>query len=212
MKRKRSLIYDNFLTGINAVLPLLVLLLFLSWLVKIVFSFIQPIVVFLAPQEADQTLSVKLLALFLVLLGITMIGGIIKKPRWRASFKLLENKIFKVLPGYTMVKETMLQILGTKRAPFSQVAIVNIYGNQTRQTAFITEEHQDGSYTVFVPTGPNPTSGNIFHLEAGQVELIGVPYEVAMKTIVACGIDSGAILKQRYADQAGKNRGQRIAL
>lgn len=177
-------------------MPLLILLLFLSWAFKLLFSLIQPIVVFLAPRAPDQTLSIKLLALFLVVLGVTIIGAFIKKPRWRDQFTLLENRIFKVLPGYTMVKETLLQILGTKRAPFSQVALVNVYGNQTRQTAFITEEHENGSYTVFVPTGPNPTSGNIFHLEKEQVELLDVPYETAMKTIVACGIDSGAILKK----------------
>lgn len=196
MKKKRSAIYENFLAGINAVLPLLILMLFLGWAVKLIFALIEPVIVFIEPNASEQTLSVKLLALLIVMVVVTMIGGFIRKPKYRRGFKRLENRIFRVLPGYTMVKETMLQILGTKRAPFSQVALVNIYGNNTRQTAFITEEHKDGSYTVFVPTGPNPTSGNIFHLKPEQVELLDVPYEIAMKTIVACGIDSSALRKK----------------
>jgi len=193
--KKRSVIYENFLAGINAILPLLILLVFISWTLKLVFSLINPVIVFLAPNEDDQTLAVKLVALFIVILFVIIIGGIIRQPKWRRKFAHLETRIFKIIPGYTMVKETLLQILGTKRAPFSQVALVNIFDNNTRQTAFVTEEHENGSYTVFVPTGPNPTSGNIFHLKQSQVKIIDVPYEQAMKTIIACGIDSGVILE-----------------
>ena len=67
-------------------------------------------------------------------------------------------------PGYSLVKETLSQFLGKKKQPFSSVVLCDIYGTKALVSAFVTDEHKDGSFTVFVPTGPNPTSGNIFHL------------------------------------------------
>jgi uncharacterized membrane protein len=197
MKKKHSIIYDNFLAGINAVLPITILVFFLGWALKLVFALIEPVIIFLEPNSNEQTLLVKVFALFLVMLIVTVIGAVIQDKRYRRRFARLESRLFKILPGYTMVKETMLQVLGTKRAPFSQVAIVNVFENNTRQIAFITQEHQNGSYTVFVPTGPNPTSGNIYHLDKKQVSIVDIPYEQAMKAIIACGIDSKNVFEEK---------------
>lgn len=197
MNKKRSVLYQNFLSGINAVLPITILVFFLGWALKFVFALIEPVIIFLEPDSSEQTLLVKVFALALVLLAVTIIGAVIRDRRYRRKFARLEARLFKILPGYTMVKETMLQILGTKRAPFSQVAVVKVFGNETRQVAFITEEHDNGTFSVFVPTGPNPTSGNIYHLSKKQVKIIDVPYDQAMKAIIACGIDSKNIFDKK---------------
>jgi uncharacterized membrane protein len=62
-------------------------------------------------------------------------------------------------------------------------------------TAFITDEHEDGRTTVFVPTGPNPTSGNIYHLNSDQVFPIDIPVEDAIRTIIGVGNGSRKLLK-----------------
>ncbi len=62
-------------------------------------------------------------------------------------------------------------------------------------TGFITDEHPDGSCSVFVPTGPNPTSGNIFHLPPSSVYRIEVPVDEAMKSIIACGAGSKVLMQ-----------------
>jgi uncharacterized membrane protein len=63
-------------------------------------------------------------------------------------------------------------------------------------SAFITDTHTDGTYTVFVPTGPNPTSGNIFHLKGEYVHPVDVPVEDAMRSIISCGAGSSRLIKQ----------------
>ena len=92
-------------------------------------------------------------------------------------------------------KETVGQFIGNKESPFSSVALAQIFGNETLVSAFITDKHADGSYTVFVPTGPNPTSGNIFHLEAKYVYKIDVSVEDAMRSIISCGAGSAKLLE-----------------
>jgi uncharacterized membrane protein len=73
-----------------------------------------------------------------------------------------------------------------------------LYGRDTdvSVTALVTSRHADGHVTVFVPTGPNPTSGFIYHLDASLVELhpeIGV--ESMMKTVVSCGAGTAHLFK-----------------
>ena len=50
-------------------------------------------------------------------------------------------------------------------------------------TGFITDD-QGEIITVFVPTGPNPTSGNIYHLAKDRVLKTGAPVDNGMKTII----------------------------
>ncbi len=195
MKKQRHILSDNLRVGINAVLPLTIFLFLFSWVFKIVFKLIEPVIIILAPRAEDQTIFIKMLALGLVLIGVTIIGGFIRTKGGHKKFIKLENRIFKILPGYTMVKETLLQFLGTKRMPFSTVAIVRPFNNETRQIGFVTNDCNNGFYTVFVPTGPNPTSGNIFYLKKDQIRIVDVPYEQAMKTIIACGIDSAPVFE-----------------
>ena len=76
------------------------------------------------------------------------------------------------------------------------MAKARIFGadSETTVTALVTCHHEDGSYTVFVPTGPNPTSGNMFHLPEDHVELFPeASVESMMRTIIACGAGSEAM-------------------
>ena len=77
-----------------------------------------------------------------------------------------------------------------------EVARVWLYGRDldVSVTALVTSRHPNGQLTVFVPTGPNPTSGFIYHVSAELVELrpdIGV--DQLMKTVLSCGAGSGAM-------------------
>jgi uncharacterized membrane protein len=57
-------------------------------------------------------------------------------------------------------------------------------------TAFITDNHADDRFTVFVPTGPNPTTGFIFHLRREFVHPVNVPIEEALRSVISCGAGS----------------------
>ena len=76
------------------------------------------------------------------------------------------------------------------------MALVRIFCNDTLVTAFVTERHDNGWYSVFVPTGPNPTSGNIYHLQPQYVHLIDQSVEVVMRSIISCGAGSAPIVKE----------------
>ncbi|WP_240554901.1 hypothetical protein [Oceanicoccus sagamiensis] len=68
----------------------------------------------------------------------------------------------------------------------------------TEATVIVTSTHDNGWYTVFVPTGPNPTSGMIYHLPPEQVELLpNIKVDEALRTIIACGAGSDELFKKQ---------------
>ena len=85
-------------------------------------------------------------------------------------------------------------VFDREKSPFSSVALVQAFENDTLMTAFITEEHAKGIYTVFVPCGPNPTTGYIFHLKKQFVHPIEVPIEDAFRSVISCGAGSKPLL------------------
>jgi uncharacterized membrane protein len=110
-------------------------------------------------------------------------------------FSVIENNVLKIAPGYTMIKETVLQLLGSKKLPFSAVALIQPYADQeTYMTGFIASEAGD-IITVFVPFGPTPTQGLIYHLKSKYVHKIDVSPEVAMRSIISCGGGSDKLIE-----------------
>lgn len=58
----------------------------------------------------------------------------------------------------------------------------------------VTDTHEDGGCTVFVPTGPNPTSGNIYHLRPENVFPVDTSVEDTMRSIISCGAGSSMLI------------------
>ena len=121
-------------------------------------------------------------------------GVIVKTKQGEIIHKSLEQYLIKKAPGYNMIKQVLDQFLGRDKTPFTSVALVRPFANDTYVTAFVTTEHPNGMYTVFVPTGPNPTTGFIFHLEAKYVQKVNVSIEKTMQTIISCGAGSTPII------------------
>ena len=106
----------------------------------------------------------------------------------------MQKEFFKKIPGYNVINDTIQHFTGGKEVPFSSVVLVKPFNNDTLMTGFITEKHTE-YYTVFIPTGPNPTSGNIMHLKPKNIIEVDIPLEDAMKSIIGCGAGSSKIFK-----------------
>ena len=110
------------------------------------------------------------------------------------TYNFVEKRILKVAPGYSLFKETIKQFIGQEKTPFSSVALVQVFENSTMMTGFITEEHPNGMYTVFVPSGLTPTSGIIYHVDKKYVHLLDVSVEDTMRSLLSCGAGSDVLM------------------
>ena len=194
MNRMKSLIKTSFLGGLTVILPIAILVFVFKWVFGVVARVIQPLTNLILIKSNLREIMADLLALAIIISVCFIVGVIVKTQIGRFIHTSLENSILKFAPGYSLIKETIMQFLGRKKTPFSSVALVQVFGNETMLTAFVTDEHSDGSYTVFVPTGPNPTSGNIYHLESRFVHQVDVPVEDAMRSIISCGAGSAMLI------------------
>lgn len=197
MKPKLAVLRNNLLVGVAVMLPITIILMFLRWLYQTTTELIRPITELVVAQSGlgpwlADFIVIALIVVVLLLLGLvvrTRIGGFL--------LGLIELGLFKNIPGYQLIKETVGQFLATDRpSPFSKVALVRLFGDEVSTTAFITAEHENGYFTVFVPTGPNPTSGLMFHVPADRVRILeGISIETAMRTVIGCGVGAQTILK-----------------
>ncbi|MBL1213933.1 MAG: DUF502 domain-containing protein [Ignavibacteriae bacterium] len=190
MNNIKYFIKTTFIGGALVVLPLVILISVFSWLYEFISDKVKPLTFLLSETVQRQEILASAIALIIILFTFFIVGLIVKTRFGQFSFEYLENKFLFRIPLYKIIKDTTLQLLGSNKNLFKGVALVNIFGSETRMTAFITEEHDNGSYTVFVPSGPAPTAGFIYHVAKENVEKINYPTDKAMKTIFSLGSGS----------------------
>ncbi|MCM8529314.1 MAG: DUF502 domain-containing protein, partial [Lentisphaeraceae bacterium] len=162
---------------------------------------ISPITKIIVGENSDLTFAGDLLVIVTIIALCFFIGLFVKTKIGSWLFTLMENSLLLRLPGYGMVKETIAQLFNTnEKSPFASVALCRIFGNDTLVTAFVTDKHENGYFTVFVPTGPNPTSGNIYHLKPEYVHEIKASTEETMRSIISCGAGSKPLIKKLMAE------------
>lgn len=198
MTKFRNFLFTTFIGGFVVLLPFAIFVLLIKLILGIVVGILSPLTNLLknefnlpVPDYLVSTVAIAIVVLVCFLIGLT-----IKTQIGRKSFGHLERTYLLRLPLYGTIKETVQQFTGAKKMPFSEVVLVNVFNNGTRMTGFITDEHISGNFTVFVPTGPNPTNGFIFHVKADQIErLEGVKMDDALRSIIAVGTGSSGIMK-----------------
>jgi len=190
MKRFYHFIRTTLFGGVIVVLPLTIFIL----LAKLVFDFLRSIV---APISKliripfiTNDLVIDAITLVLIIVFFFFVGLFVQTRLGSGLVTLIERELFNRLPLYGTIKETVLQFTGAKKMPFSQVVLVEAFGNETRMYGFVADEHENGKITVFVPTAPNPTNGFIFYLERDQVEYLDVKPEDAIRMIISIGTGS----------------------
>jgi uncharacterized membrane protein len=195
MNKIKAFIKTSLIGGLGVLLPIAIFMLVFKWLFNLVTNMIQPLTTLLIAKSHLREIVADVVVIAVIISSCFIIGVIVRTKVGKFIHKNLENRILKIAPGYNMIREIVLQFIGKKKSPFSSVALVQIFESSAKMTAFVTDSHPDGSYTVFVPTGPNPTSGNIYHLEGKYVQHLDVPVEIAMRSIISCGAGSTELIK-----------------
>lgn len=182
-------------------LPITILGFFFKWLFRLVTDLIQPLTDYASRLYPFPEIVADILVILIILLSCFFIGVVVSTKLGNFLHQTFDDWLQKLAPGYRMVKEVVVQLLGSsENSPFrnGMVARVKIFGmdSPTEVTALVVDRSDPDIFTVFVPTGPNPTSGNIFHVNKEQVVLYpNVKLDSTMRTVIACGAGSGELFK-----------------
>ncbi len=197
MNRLKEFLKSTIVGGLLVILPMAVFLFIVAWIFGLVRRAISPLTAVVMQQSPLQGVVADGLVIVLLIVACFSVGALVRTRLGKWLYAMLESKLLQRAPGYSLIKETVSQFLGNKKSPFSTVALVQIFGNETLVSGFVTDEHEDGTCTVFVPTGPNPTSGNIYHMPQDRVHPIDVSVEDAMRSIISCGAGSSTLITKR---------------
>lgn len=200
MKRFQTFLKTTILGGVVVMLPVVIMIFVVRWMFRFIVGKIEPFTSAVMGQLLLPKFVADVFVIVLILLACFVVGMFVRTRVGTWVVGGFEDSVLKKAPGYSMVKETVVQLLGREKSPFSTVALVELFGSKTMVSAFVTDEHPDGSYTVFVPTGPNPTSGMIYHLEGEYVHRVNVPVEETMRSIISCGAGSSQLLQAMSDD------------
>jgi uncharacterized membrane protein len=196
MKRLKKFIKTTILGGVIVLLPVLLTGFLLNWLFNFITGLINPLTKMVVEKAQMQKYVADVLVILIIIAICFIVGLLVSTKLGRFFHRQMEKRILKVMPGYTLFRNTIKQFLGQDKAPVSRVALVQAFGNSTLMTGFVTDQHPDGRYTVFVPSALNPTTGLILHMEKQYVHLVDASVEDTMRSIISCGAGSTQLLKK----------------
>ena len=207
MNRIKQFMQRSFIGGVLVIAPILVLVIVFRWAFDLLRGLVDPIAHPIAVNTGSPELAIDVLILCILLLLCFIIGSIVSTSAGRFLHNFVEQRLSQFAPGYRLVRDVFKQLLGeSSDSPFKsgEVALVRPFGpdSPTFNTAIVTSRHPNGYFSVFVPTGPNPTSGFIYHLPPESVELRPeIKLDEAFRTVIACGSGSGELFS-RAANEA----------
>lgn len=191
----KKYINTTLLGGLAAVLPLALIILFFRWIINIIEKILGPLVDLFNTDSRYVILALYILIVIALIIIFFSIGFVIQTRIGNFLKNGIERKYLMKIPGYKTARDIVMQFFGGNRSFFSEVVLVDLFNSGTLMTGFITDNKGE-MITVFVPTGPNPTSGNIYHVERDKILKTNASVDVGMKSIISCGAGSAELFEE----------------
>jgi uncharacterized membrane protein len=188
MRNFSGFIVNRLMTGVLVVAPIYLTALLLLKAAKSLLNIVQPVAKLLPEwMPAAQILSLLMIVFVCFFIGLGM-----KTPIGRATWERMENSLFERLPGYALLRSLTQQLAGKTEDKTWKPALAEI--EDALVPAFIIEELENRSFTVFVPSIPTPLAGAVYILTSDRVHPLDVPFTQAIKTISRWGSGSKELL------------------
>lgn len=202
MEKLKLFIRKALIGGGLVLLPIFILGALFRWGYYFVTDLIQPMTDYMIRYYLLPEVIADIIVIALILLVCFAIGTLVSTSIGKWLHSHFDKYLARLAPGYRLIKEIVTQILGDPdSSPFAkgEVVRVKLFGEscETTVTAIVTARHDDDTVTIFMPTGPNPTSGNIYHVPQKLVTYYpDASVEKMMKSIIACGAGSDRLFAE----------------
>lgn len=184
MRYAREFITSTVVGGLFVVVPVYLAVLLMLKGMKSVGTLVQPFAALLPDWIPAQGLF----SLLLVLALCCLVGIVVRTRSGRAIRERLEIAFFEKLPGYALLRSLTQRLAGDSDEEAWKPAMVEL--EDALVPGFIIEEHDDGRFTVFVPSVPTPLAGAVYVLSGERVHIVDVPFTQAIRAISQWGSGS----------------------
>ena len=188
MRNSKSWFKTNLGYGLVVIVPLAVLLLLLAKLVEVLRTVA-------ASFELESTLGAGLavvIAFLLLLLVCLGMGAIVRTRIGSWSFGRVERAILQRIPGYELIGNILKGFAKEKDA--YPAVMVRLYGPGTAVFGLVMEKHSNGVLTVFLPSAPALTVGNLHVVEPDRVTYLDANAVDLANCVSQWGIGSERVL------------------
>ena len=188
-----------FFSGLLLLAPLVVTLWAFSKIVEFAGGTFRPLYENYLPLSLQRIPFLwDLMATFVVLLLVTLLGFLSNYVLGKYFLRVVE-RLMERIPGLGTVYNAVKQIVTTfgtqNRNLFTKVVLVEFPRDGMWAIGFLTSKQQGephvrvstDSWTVFVPTSPNPTSGFLVILPAAKITELEMSVGDGMKMIISGG-------------------------
>jgi uncharacterized membrane protein len=193
MAKEHHYVRTTLIGGMLVVLPLFVFANLVLWFGDWAITKTEPVARVISNQFDLPIWVGHALTVAVMLVACFVIGAIVSTRFGNRAFNWLERNTVQRVPGYKPVKEIVGYLGKRDQNPFAKPVLVRV-GENVLLTGFLSDEGPEGP-TVFVPTGPNPTTGLILHVTPEQVLRLNIPGSEVLQTVIACGAGSQRLLR-----------------
>jgi len=172
------------LGGFLFVIPVYLAVLLLLKGMKSVAGIVRPLAKLLPESvPADMLLSLLLVLVVCFLIGAAFLTRVGSSLRER-----IEKALFERIPGYAVIRSLTQKLAGSSDDKVWKPALFEL--EECLVPAFIIEEHNDGRYTIFVPSVPTPFAGAVYVADRARVHPLDVAFTDALRTVSKWGSGS----------------------
>ncbi len=169
--------------------------------VKTVLTALAPVAKFLQVQSIVGIVAVELVAVLVVVAVCFLFGLLVQTAGGRAIGSWFEKRLFKLLPGYEMIKKISRQFSRGGEEMLGTPVVVKF--GDSRQIGFLVEEHPSGEAAVFIPLAPVLSLGSVHIIPAEHAERLNATLSEVADCITKAGFGSARVVSTSKGPTAG---------
>ena len=190
-----------FLTGLIVAGPVAITLYFVAWVINLVDAWVKPIIPKQYLPESYLPFTVPGVGLIFAIVGLTVIGALTANLFGRSLVNYGERLLARmpiVRSVYRTLKQIFETVLSKNGGSFKRVGLIEFPRQGLYSIVFLAGDPPreiedkiggvDPLITVFMPNGPNPTTGFILFMPLSEIILLDLPVEDAAKLVVSAGL------------------------
>lgn len=186
--------------GLLIVLPAYLVVIMVVGVVGEVSDLLEPVVELFPINHEYDEFSAKIAAIALIV-GVCFVFGLISQIRFGAAFgRWFKRTVLERIPGYKIIDTLVGRLAGGRSDTFLTPAAIELLTGVT-SLGFIIEEQANGDLTVFVPSSPTATTGNIYSVSPDRVRRLDVKSIRVLDALSLWGMGTGRIL---HGDEPAK--------
>ncbi len=196
MKKVLTTIKNNIITGVIVVIPIAVIGVILTDVIKKMIVLTTPFTEKMALGGPIIKAMVAIIIIAVVLGGFFFINGYITKTYLGSRFRnWLEKKVYVKIPFYKTFLGVAHQITGKEKENY-QVVEVDLHGNNNKVLGLLTDTLPDGRHIVYIPFAPVINFGQVHIVAKENVNVSKLSIKDATDIITRIGFEASEVYKE----------------